>query len=721
MFSRLPQTRRLIHFTILVLCLGLVWQARDASAQTYLPLSDGVWKTLGNLNGGYIVVPAGQGRLLVDISNVSGSWTETVTENQYSLQGFTLNLLDFTNLNAPAAYVGSFACSSNSATAAVLAPYNPPAVSHYFLLGIPANDQGVVQAVDVSWWSIRATYYVRPTISVQPKSLTASPGTSATFSVTAAGQDISYQWHKGGAAVLGATSSNYTIQSVAVSDAGNYDVVVSNPAGSVGSTLVTLTVPSAITFTGQPHSVTSNVGSTVYLVASATGSTPMTWHWFKDGTYLTNAGAVSDGGTTAVLTIAPARTTDSGRYWTTVTNPYGAATSATATVLIGVPPSVTSQPPATIIVQAGDSATLQLETTGTPPIAFQWKKNGTNVVDGGNISGSSTSTLTIQPASSADVAVYSATITNAFGRTTSRLIPVDVPAPAAITTGLQAYYQFDDATGKDSSPNHLDLTMVGNPHFAQGIHGLAIDLHHDGNQYAERPVDDPQFDFQTNDFSIQVWIDLYTVFTYEQTLVEKFYGQAGPGWTITSPSPFIRFAAYPILPAFESSPNISTNQWHQLILRRSQTNFDLVFDGTPVATTTATGAITSTSNGLLVGRRNLADPRDFSVNGRLDELAFWNRCLTDREITALYNAGQGVQMLPISLLPPATAQGNAPIQLSWAAIAGQTYEIQYKTDPFATNWVSLGRFVARTNGTFSAQVSVGTQPEGFFRVALTAP
>ena len=54
---------------------------------------------------------------------------------------------------------------------------------------------------------------------------------------------LSYQWLKNGVAVSGATTSNYTISSVARSDAGYYSVVVSNPGGSTNSRDAVLDVP----------------------------------------------------------------------------------------------------------------------------------------------------------------------------------------------------------------------------------------------------------------------------------------------------------------------------------------------------------------------------------------------------------------------------------------------------------------------------------------------
>jgi len=57
-------------------------------------------------------------------------------------------------------------------------------------------------------------------VSTAPVSLTNCPGTSASFSVTAIGTGLSYQWFKGGSALSGQTGSSLILSSVSAADAG---------------------------------------------------------------------------------------------------------------------------------------------------------------------------------------------------------------------------------------------------------------------------------------------------------------------------------------------------------------------------------------------------------------------------------------------------------------------------------------------------------------------
>jgi hypothetical protein len=85
------------------------------------------------------------------------------------------------------------------------------------------------------------SYIGAPVISSQPTSASIRQGSTHTFSVTATGQDLQYQWQQipvgaGPLDISGATSSSYT-----TGTAGTYRVLVRNPAGTTASSTATLT------------------------------------------------------------------------------------------------------------------------------------------------------------------------------------------------------------------------------------------------------------------------------------------------------------------------------------------------------------------------------------------------------------------------------------------------------------------------------------------------
>ena len=68
-------------------------------------------------------------------------------------------------------------------------------------------------------------------VATAPVSVTNCPGTSASFSVSATGTGLSYQWYKGTTALAGQTGSSLVLANVSAADAGTYSVVVSGICG----------------------------------------------------------------------------------------------------------------------------------------------------------------------------------------------------------------------------------------------------------------------------------------------------------------------------------------------------------------------------------------------------------------------------------------------------------------------------------------------------------
>jgi hypothetical protein len=95
--------------------------------------------------------------------------------------------------------------------------------------------------------TVNVATVVKPAITTQPANQTVTVGQTATFTVVATGTPApAYQWQKDGANISGATSATYVTPATVLSDStSKFDVVVSNPAGSVTSSSATLTVNAA--------------------------------------------------------------------------------------------------------------------------------------------------------------------------------------------------------------------------------------------------------------------------------------------------------------------------------------------------------------------------------------------------------------------------------------------------------------------------------------------
>ena len=56
--------------------------------------------------------------------------------------------------------------------------------------------------------------------------------------------------------------------------------------------------------------------------------------------------------------------------------------------------------------------------------------------------------------------------------------------------------------------------------------------------------------------------------------------------------------------------------------------------------------------------------------------------------------------------------------LTWSAVAGRNYQVQFRTNLDQPNWNNLGSIVSATNITASVLATNGPDPQRFYRVAL---
>ena len=167
-----------------------------------------------------------------------------------------------------------------------------------------------------------------PTITVQPIKQEVVVGQRATFSVTASGTNLTYQWMKNGAAISGATGASFSIASAQSGDVGNYTVRITGAGGSIDSVPATLSVaaPGVITIILQPASKTVTAGQSVTFSAAASG-TGLTYQWLKNGVAL-------GGATETSMTISAAQIADAGNYRVRITGADGTVDSASATLTV---------------------------------------------------------------------------------------------------------------------------------------------------------------------------------------------------------------------------------------------------------------------------------------------------------------------------------------------------------------------------------------------------
>jgi hypothetical protein len=186
----------------------------------------------------------------------------------------------------------------------------------------------------------------------------------------------------------------------------NMAIAAGSGSGSSGSGS-SATAPS---ITSQPSSTTVTAGGTAKFSVTASGTAPLSYQWSKNGSAI--SGATSSGYTTPSTT-----SSDNGSNFTVVvTNSAGSATSSVATLTVtaaATAPTISSQP-ASITVAAGSTAKFSVSASGTAPLSYQWRKNGSA------ISGATATTYTTPATTASDNgSTFAVVVSNSAGSVTS--------------------------------------------------------------------------------------------------------------------------------------------------------------------------------------------------------------------------------------------------------------------------------------------------------------
>lgn len=316
---------------------------------------------------------------------------------------------------------------------------NSASTNTYTILGVNPSQAGTYDClvtgtcspVGVATNTALLTVNSPVAVQTQPQSSTVCSGSPVTFSVVATGTLPTYQWRFNGVSIGGiqATLPSYTITNVLANNAGNYDVVVSNTCNNVTSLVANLTVQQPASIILQPQAQRACVGDNIVLIIGVNG-TALGYQWFKDGNAILGANNSS-------LIITNATSTTSGFYRCVVqgSTACGTAqlTSNNVTIQIGTPTSVTRQP-SDKSVSLGSSVSIEVEAEGSGigasnQLSYAWFRGTTRLVDGGRISGSNTSVLTIRSIISGDLSNdYFVIVTGACGTAQSNRFSLRVPS-----------------------------------------------------------------------------------------------------------------------------------------------------------------------------------------------------------------------------------------------------------------------------------------------------
>ena len=392
-------------------------------------------------------------------------------------------------------------------------------------------------------------------------------------------------------------------------------------------------------------------------------------------------------------------------------------TSVTAPIIGTMPQSVT--------LQEGQAASFNAVASGTPPLSYQWQLNGSDIAGATNTSVTISNGLCLGTADSVWVIVC-----NAGGCTTSTppaTITVTALPSIPITTGLIGYWPFDETSGTIAH----DLSINGDNGVLQDYAG--------GNSQ---------------------WV------AGEVGGALSFGGLASSNWVLVAnyPKPSVQLTASAWVWANSLPPwgtivkNFGNNLWGELhlgldgsgnylcdYLAQQDGGLPSVFDTTVFPThswqhvaVVCDGALMLLyRNGILVGtgsydgQLKTNGPPSLGIgcktddtglvpgimygtsywDGKIDEVALWNRGLSSGEINEIYEFGlAGVGITAVNPIPSLTAVASAgSLTISWfAAPAGECYVLESSVQLRGGSWNSILTVPTLSNGRYSVNVSIGS-------------
>jgi hypothetical protein len=253
-------------------------------------------------------------------------------------------------------------------------------------------------------------------VSSAPLSLTNCAGGTATFSISASGTGLSYQWYRAGALLANQTNSSLSFGNVSATNAGTYSVVVGDACSDLLTNSASLVVNLPMVVNFAPTNVTYCAGSHATFSIGATG-TGLSYQWSHGGTVLAAQ-------TNSSLSLTNIGGSNAGTYSVEVSDACGDDQRYSASLSVNQPAVVTATQ-RSLTNCLGSSAEFAISAEGTG-LSYQWF-HGTN-----ELTHETNSSLSLGSVSATNAGAYSVVVGDACGDLLTNTASLTVlPLPTA--------------------------------------------------------------------------------------------------------------------------------------------------------------------------------------------------------------------------------------------------------------------------------------------------
>ncbi|MGI8966060.1 MAG: LamG-like jellyroll fold domain-containing protein, partial [Limisphaerales bacterium] len=310
---------------------------------------------------------------------------------------------------------------------------------------------------------------------------------------------------------------------------------------------------------------------------------------------------------------------------------------------------------------SGATVNLSVDVSGSPPLSYQWTKNGTAIF------GANASTLTLTNVGTGSAGNYQAFITNPAGTTNSAVAVVSILSPPVLANGFEqatgtnapiGYWRFNETTPitQDIATNRGTLgstgdglykgvvlhqqtgALVGDPNKATSFNGNYLSVPYTAGN-------------NTATFTAEAWLKPAVAnagSTLTCPIASVHVGSPRSGWLIYQSATGWNFRTYnengtATAVSITGGPAPLAGQWYHVAATWDGTVGKVYVNGSLAATSSATNYIPNPDSPLTVGARS---PGDFFWNGTADEVAIYGSALTPSQILAHYT--NGISVAPVS-------------------------------------------------------------------------
>jgi hypothetical protein len=286
--------------------------------------------------------------------------------------------------------------------------------------------------------------------------------------------------------------------------------------------------------------------------------------------------------------------------------------------------------------------------------------------------------------------------------TTFSQVPSYVP-----TSGLMGWFPFNGNTNDESGSGN-NGTIIGSITPSNDRFGVANKAYKfTGSGHVQLPS------INLPSFTLNAWVKRLPTATGVAVICKHYSSSFNSSYLLFSQTASNNYCTPWIY--FTNTSNVAAsieatgttwcdNNWHMLTGVLSATSLKIYFDGVLITSSTG-GVAKSTSFATLIGGQysnsGVVSNQNF---GDIDDVGFWNRDLTQSEITALYNSCSA----PIAAITPQSStsfcQGGS---VTLQATTGSGYTYQWYNNGTAIQNATQSSYQATTSGNYTVMVTNG--------------